>query len=70
MHVTRIATRESEETYVDTAKRKGGLKGGKAVSGASAPPGFFSLTRGRSSRAAVRAGAIAADRRRSSPACS
>lgn len=30
VHVARIATRETEETYVDTAKRKGGLKGGRA----------------------------------------
>ena len=28
--VARIATREVEEAYVDMAKRKGGLKGGKA----------------------------------------
>ena len=40
------------------------------VSGASAPPGLFSLTRGRSSRAGVRGFAIAGGRRRSSPACS
>ena len=40
------------------------------VSGASAPPGFFSLMRGRSSRAAARGGAIAGARPRSSPACS
>ena len=30
VHVARIATGEAEETYVDTAKRKGGLKGGVA----------------------------------------
>ena len=43
---------------------------GMCVSGASAPPGFFSLTRGRNSRAAARGFAIAGARRRSSPACS
>ena len=34
LHVARIATGEAEETYVDTAKRKGGLEGGKAQSSA------------------------------------
>ena len=30
VHVMRVATGEADETYVDTAKRKGGLKGGAA----------------------------------------
>ena len=30
VHVARLATRETEEEYVDQAKRRGGLKGGKA----------------------------------------
>ena len=30
VHVMRVATGDAEETYVDTAKRKGGLKGGAA----------------------------------------
>ena len=30
VHVMRVATGEAEEEYVDQAKRKGGLKGGKA----------------------------------------
>ena len=30
VHVMRVATGEAKETYVDTAKRKGGLKGGTA----------------------------------------
>ena len=30
VHVMRVATGEADETYVDTEKRKGGLKGGKA----------------------------------------
>ena len=30
LHVARLATREIEEEYVDQAKRRGGLKGGKA----------------------------------------
>ena len=30
VHVMRVATGEAEEAYVDTAKRKGGLKGGAA----------------------------------------
>ena len=30
VHVARIATRETEEEYVDKANRKGGLKGGAA----------------------------------------
>ena len=30
VHVMRIATGKDEETYVDTAKRKAGLKGGAA----------------------------------------
>ncbi len=30
VHMMRVATGEAEEQYVDRAKRKGGLKGGKA----------------------------------------
>ena len=30
VHVMRVVTGETDETYVDTAKRKGGLKGGEA----------------------------------------
>ena len=30
VHVARLATRETEEEYIDQAKRKGGLKGGAA----------------------------------------
>ena len=30
VHVMRVATGGAEETYVDTTKRKGGLKGGAA----------------------------------------
>ena len=30
LHVARLATREAEETYVNTGKREGGRKGGKA----------------------------------------
>ena len=30
VHVMRVATGEAEETYVDTAKQKGGFKGGAA----------------------------------------
>lgn len=30
VHVMRVATGEVEEAYVDTSKRKGGLKGGAA----------------------------------------
>ena len=34
VHVMRVLTGDAEETYVDTAKRKGGLKGGAARSNA------------------------------------
>ena len=30
VHMMRVATGETEETYVDTSKRKGGQKGGEA----------------------------------------
>ena len=30
LHVARLATGEAEESYVDTAKQRGGRKGGKA----------------------------------------
>ena len=30
VHVMRVATGDAAETYADTAKRKGGLKGGAA----------------------------------------
>ena len=37
VHVMRVATGDAEESYVDTAKRKGGLKGGKARAQALTP---------------------------------
>lgn len=30
LHVARLATGEAEETFMDTAKQRGGKKGGKA----------------------------------------
>lgn len=37
VHVMRVATGESEEEYVDQAKRRGGLKGGAARAAALTP---------------------------------
>ena len=37
LHVARLATGEAEETYVDTAKQRGGQKGGKARADSLAP---------------------------------
>ena len=37
VHVMRVATGEAEEEYVDQAKRRGGLKGGKARAAALTP---------------------------------
>ena len=37
LHVARVATGEAKETYVDTAKQRGGQKGGKARAAALTP---------------------------------
>ena len=37
LHVARLATGEAEETCVDTAKQRGGQKGGKARAAALTP---------------------------------
>ena len=37
LHVARLATRETEEEYVDQAKRRGGIKGGVARAGSLSP---------------------------------
>lgn len=37
LHVAKLATGEAEETYVDEARQKGGLKGGRARAAAMTP---------------------------------